>query len=1050
MGDVPLKPTLARPPLDPRLSLQTPPNGVHSPSSTTHSNGGSGRSGKNVAFAPLTEYKDAPNHRTEKRSSPPSGALIPSAKASKPQKGILKPFSSPNPLEFSFDTANGVVTSRSFVDMLDSTLRQLAGDDRADKIDAYGILSSALKASNNLPDRVALQDRMPRFMEFIQRDITSTPLHAPLVNHALTFLLTILHFSGVSSSLTSEFGIFIVDHCIRSFGDSSVPKDVTRHLLQVVAQQHFSPRVMTIDRVTRLLTALHNIEDHVTGKSIIRSRIMIYRRLMKQCKPAMLAHTGWLRDLVTDTLSVTKDIRSVAITFGFEASSIIGKDRQISRKLAELFRASHADKNSKDNQESGNRREYINFYIERLRTMLRSRQDPSCVPRIWSLILLLLRGIQLDKWHSLNPWLHVIQECFNTSDMQTRREANHAWNRFVYVIHFEEESFSKLLGPALCQPMRSQWKRKTKAAKNDKEFQNTIFGSACNLFYYMFKPGVPYAQLDLYWDAGFEPVMQQLCGPEQGNDRYDQAVCILTNLFDAKTRRQWTEDRVMANPLANASELPPLDPKWLRRNAARVFQVIQPVLERRFSDLADGTSAVSKMWRTLITSVSSAASKEIKVSSETNVFISHVFTSLLSLWRRGIPAIPDGEDAAKQRRTFLASTREFLTVVVADFGVLPFTEKQLASRQDVFTPVTTPSHRSPKTSGVVMTPLHHLFSILSSMPNGVQDDDAFADFFEAVFRPFFRTKNAKASSELAQEMLNSIPMDSICPYGPWVMVANTVKAALEQGETRYKSSLGSPSINEVPIGREYRDLCKMLERGFKSTPNLPWEHWFTFFETFESRVGEETGDAGRALAVVEPLAKMILEHISAPNQALAMNTVYASSALLLIAKQPADRQAVDAARRCLWGTATAKSPTFDPFDNLYKLSNFLMENLYKNLGSPDAAELAVSFMEDLETFLSQCNSSLVMRTIPILQDGLVFWVKDDESRLSSRQTAETASIVSTPPNHPNQPWTNKCHRRSRYGIRSVTSSRHKNRRQSISRVWSASSVPLSRASTGML
>ncbi|SPO02149.1 related to telomere length regulator protein rif1 [Cephalotrichum gorgonifer] len=993
MGDVNLQPTLARPLLDHRLSLHTPPSGVHSPTSTAaHSILSSGRSGKNVAFASLTECKEAPSYDAENRATPPSGPLVPSAKSSKPRKGILKPSLSHNTLDISFESPNGV---RSLVDMLDSSLRKLAGDDLADKTDAYDILHRSLMASNNLPDRVALRDRMPRFTEYIQRDITTSPLHSSLAIHALKFLLTILHFPGVSSSFTTEFSTFMIDHCIRSFEDSSIPKDVTRHLLQVVAQQNFSHRVMNSERVTRLLTSLSTIENHVTGKSIIHSRIMIYRRLMKQCKSAMVVHTGWLRDLITDTLSTTKDIRGAAIVFGFEAAAEVGKDKQVSKKLAELFRSTDNSQEPGDKPESEDKREYIDLYIERLRAMLRSRQDAFSVPRIWSVVLLLLRGIQLDKWQSLNPWLHVIQQCFNTSDMQTRQEANYAWNRFVYVLHFEEASFSKLIkSQTLCQPVCSQWKRKTNPTKTDEGFQAAIFGSACNLFYYMFRPGISHDQLSRYWEKGLKPVIQQLCAPGQGDDRYDQAICILTNLFDVTTGRQWVQDRALTNPLADASDLPALEPKWLRRNAGKVFQLVQPILERRFGDLADTTSSLSKMWQTLITSVSSAASKEIKVSSETTEFVSQVLASLSALWKRGVTEGAEGQDADKQRAIFLASTRQFVTVVVTAFGALPFTEKQqerkLRGKQDVPTPSSTPSHQSPKTGGVAMMPLHHLFSILSSIPDGVQDDEAFSDFFESVFKPFFRTKNPKASSALAQEMLNWDPVDSTCPYGPWVMVANTVKIALAQGQSQNESSLGIPSSNEVPVGREYRGLCRILERGLKSTPNLPWEHWLALLDNLEARVSEEMGDAGRALAVVEPLAKMIFDHVTTPGSSLTRNAVHAATALLLLGKQPRDRQAVDVARRRLWGTAGAKSASFDPFDNLYKLSNFVMQELYKNLDSPDLGDLAVPFMDDLETFISECNVSLVMRSISILLDGLVFWVKDDELRLSSRQATETA------------------------------------------------------------
>lgn len=1018
MADAPFKQVLARPSFDPRLSLQTPPSGVHSPrSAATDSNPSSRRSGKNVAFASDTLIREAPVYDSENRVSPPSGPLVPSSKASKPQKGILKPFISPNPLDISFNTANGVTSQYSLINMLESSARRLAGDDRIDRMDAYGILSRALRASNNLPDRVALQERMPRFMEYIQRDITVSPPDSSLTNHALTFLLTILHFPGVASSLTNDFGIFMIDHCIRSFGDSAVSKDVTRHLLQVVAQQNFSPRVMTPDRVGRLLAALSNIEQHVTGKSIIHSRIMIYRRLIKQCKPLMLVHTSWLHDLLADTLSNTKDIRGAAIVLGFEAASTIGKDRQVSKKLADLFQA------MVDEQK------YVDFYLDRLKTMLRSRQDASFVPKIWSVVLLLMRGIQLDKWQYLNHWLRVIQQCFNSGDMQTKQEANYAWNRFVYVLHFEEASYTKLLGSTLCQPVCSQWKRKVSAPKTDEGFQNVIFGSACNLFYYTFKPGVSQGLLDKYWDTTVKPVMQQLCANNQPEERVDQAISILTSLFDNTTRRQWIEDRVLTNPLADASELPPLEPKWLRHNAARVFSVLRPILDRNFADIGRTSTPTYKLWYTLIASVSSAAAKEIKVSFDTTEFISYVFTSLLRYWRRGITKEnSQGQDISVFGPIFLSSIRQFIGTVVEAFGLLPFTEKQLCSRQDTFTPATTPSHRSTKVAGVSRTPLHHLFTILSTLPNGVPDDAAFADFFTGVFAPFFKAKNARAASDLAQEMLNSVPMDSLCPYGPWIMAANAVKTALASGQSRSAPSFAPTSSLEPLVGKEYRDLCRILERGFKSTPNLPSECWSSFLEAVETHITEETGPAGRALALVEPLAKTILDHVTTTGRSVDPRAVYATTALLHIASQPRDRQTVDSARMRLWGTSTAKSASFDPFDSLYKLSNVVMEELYSSLGDVEMAKLAAPFLTELDGFLRRCNNSLVLKTVCTLQDGLVFWIKDDESRLSSRQSADTASAVCIIRNEETylRCWVvlaNMLNRPSSCGIKSATSSR---------------------------
>jgi len=1012
ISDVPLKQTSIQPPVDPRLSLQTPPNTTSPKSTSANSNSSLKRSGKIVAFSLQTEYKEAPTYIDENGISPPSGPLVPSAKASKPQKGILKPFMSPNPLDISFNNVNGATTPGGLIKMLDSSVRQLAGTDRVDRMDAYTTLSRALRSSNNLPDRVALQDRMPRFMEFVQRDITSSPLDQSLAIHALTLLTTILHFPGIASALSNEFAVFVVDHCIRSFGDSAVPKDVMRHLLQVMAQQDFSARVMTSDRVGRLVVALNNIEHHVTGKSIVHTRILIYKRLLKQCKPYMISHNGWLRDLVNDCLSSNKDIRGAAIVLGFEAAFAIGKDRTISRKLAEIFTVVAEDQ------------KYIDFYLGRLATILKNKQESFTVPRIWSIVLLLLRGsVALEKWSGLNPCLRLIQKCFNTSDIQTKQEANYAWNRFVYVMHFDEKAFSSMLEKTFRQPVCSQWNRKVSLTKTDEGWQSVVFGSACNLFYYAFKPGSPEVLLGQSWDHALKPIIRQLCrAPQAGADnRMSHAITVLTSLFDSTTRRQWNEDRVAVNPLADPSELPAIDPKWLRRNASRVFDLLDPILFSNLSELADRNSPTSKMWQMMITSVASAASKEIKVSFDTTEFVSRMFTTLVKLWNalgRGEQNLEslvgdeekegkDGgatDEAKEQTRidalkpVFLSGIREWIMTAILALGVLPFTEKQLCDRQGTFTPVATPSTRPAKTQGLVRTAVHHLFSIFSTLPENVADNDDYYNFLQAVFTPFFKAKRQRAASELAQEMLASIPADLPCPSGVWYMAASIVVPGVVSSSPRESNSQPS-SASDAPVAREYREIAKVLERGLMSTPNLSWARWTAVLGFFERHVSEETLDSGRALAVVEPLAKAALE-ITPPDCLWGdemSKVVKVSTTLLSMSTQPRDRQAMDLARRRLWGTPGSKAATFDPFDNLYKLANIAMTYLYDNLEQAGVEDLSVPFLKELVGFLGRCSGNLVLRTVSILQEGLVLWVKDPEGRLSFRQLGATTEAVSVWP-----------------------------------------------------
>ncbi|PHH89769.1 hypothetical protein CDD83_5305 [Cordyceps sp. RAO-2017] len=367
---------------DPCHSLQTPPSAnSHLSSAVAGSDAGSDpgsrRLCKRVEWSSHTEYKDPPDYRdgTRLEKSPPLSA--PPSASSRPIKGILKPSPSPSPFGSSFGTQlDGTIAQPNLGEMLDSTIKQLAGPDRDSKLDAYMVLARALKTSNNLPDRVALQNKMSLFMQFIQRDITSKnqngTLDSSLVNHALTLLATFLHFPAIASTITSDFGVFVIDHAIRSFEDPAMPKEVIRHLMQVVAFQNFSPKVMVSDRVGRLLAALHNIEQHLKGKSIVMSRLHIYKRLVKQARNCVIAHSDWLKDMFTDMLSTVKDIRAQAISLGIEAGFALRSDKLLFRKVAEIFKTA-------DNDQT-----YIDFYIERLQRMIKDKQTASAVPQIWS------------------------------------------------------------------------------------------------------------------------------------------------------------------------------------------------------------------------------------------------------------------------------------------------------------------------------------------------------------------------------------------------------------------------------------------------------------------------------------------------------------------------------------------------------------------------------------------------------------------------------------------------------------------------------------------
>lgn len=972
-----LKAQLARPgAFDPRLSLQTPPNAALAVSASQN---GSSRTRKKVEWSSHTEYKEASEFRQNKapnKSSPPSAP----SSALKPVKGILKPSSSPITLTTPLGgDAQSSPTHKNIIEMLDSTIKQLAGSDRHSKLDAYMMLARALKASNNLPDRVALQDKMSLFMQFIQRDVTArtenATLDTSLINHALSLLATFLHFSAIASTLTSDFGIFITDHAIRSLEDPTTPKDIARHLMQVVALQNFSAKVMTSDRVGRLIASLHKIEDHLKGKSIIMTRIIIYRRLVKQSRNQMIANSDWLQDLFTDMLSNVKEIRLQAIELGTEAGFSLRSEKQLMLKAADILQAVNEDET------------YIAFYIRKLQDMLKDKQTASAVPQIWGVLVLFVR-CPLERWQYYGPWLTIVQSAFNMADFTTKHEANYAWNRYIYLSLSDNKSTPKSLG-VLCQPLLSQLRRKMspKHVEESMKLRRVVMGSICNLWYYGFAPGSDKYPTSVVWEFTVQPIISSLISlhgnPDIPTDSLMQAARFLTSLLDVSTPRVWRQDRILDLPPVKTEELPAVDAKWTRRNCDKVLELVAPILEQKFLDLSNKESLTSRLWTSLVGSITSASAKDIKVSDETIKFLAAALGILSKIWSTGTS---QGDGAASAK--LFASVKNYVDIMVNGLGVLPFTEKKVSLNEShTYEPASTtpkaPEGES-KSQGVVSFPLHHLFSVLVAAPAGVNDDEQLCDFFQAVFEPFLKDKSPRSRIELSKELLQTIPKNTLSSYGPWAMCANSLSRFLEQGSDKPGMNTAGPGSI---LGPEYRDLVSVLERGLLSHPNLPMKRWLVLFQAAASHAKLQVGDGGQALAIVEPLAKVVLEHLPGDSNALSTlslrNSMLATAALLETAKLPRDGQALEAARRRLWGNpiTTARSGFVDPFDSLYKLSNALASTMYSTLSTSTEFEYGNEFIHGVATFLERSFPLARLNTLTKFQSSLCMLIEDENDHL---------------------------------------------------------------------
>lgn len=956
-------------------SLQTPP-GVLSPS--TSSKDSTARR-KRVGFSSQAQYQDPPiyvDHISGKQQ--PTPVSLPSS-TSRPVKGILKPAATPNRL--------GPARGRDldiekpgllkFAEMLESTLQQLAGADRESKVDAYIMLFRGLKASSNLPDRIALQQKLDVFLQFIQRDLSSRTstgnVDLSLATSAIKLLHTFLRHQGIASSIPTDFGIFLVDHCARAFQDEQAPKEVIRHLMHAMFLQNFGPEVITSERIGRLIKALHDLENHMSGKSIIQSRIHVYEKLVEQCPQHMATHSDWLQDLFTDMLSSATEIRSAAIRLGLHAAFSLNKDKRVVSRALDLLNLSLEDK------------KYVEHISERLNSMLEGAEDCVFVPRIWSVITLFIPNP--DSWDYFKPWTTILQRSFNLANHQVKKEANLAWSRYTYRLFLDRRLGRKQTIRLVRDPLLMQVKRKA--------LRDFVLGSIRNFYYYACRPEMNLKMLDDIWDLGVAPLMQRLVNHEdEGNTNIAQAAALLTGLIDCRTRRIWNQDRIADPALIKDHELPAIEPKWIRANSARIFELVGPLLEKGFVELSVPASQSQRLWQAVVNSVASASAKDVKLHDDTARFVAGAFTLLLAVWKKGPTSAIDGKPYSSSQ--FLNSTKEFILVLVQGLGLLPnpFLDKHFVrDKDDKFVLHTTSSsHRSGKHQAIKRNPLHHLFILLSELPPGIRDDDALVVFFEAAFSPFFGEKSGSTRVDLSREFLRLLPADAYCPYGLWVLCTTRIAASLQQRQCN-DSSIGSGSGSN--LGPEFREIVKILERGLISTPNLPWEQWAHLFRTLLSWVKDETGDAGVAIIVVEPLAIVLKDLTPTDGTALPANWLRATVELIVASTHPRDKLAVDAARRRLWGTPTAggRQASFDPFDNLYKLFVGVLETLYTNVASCDS-DLVTQLLTELKGFFDRGNPQLVLRALVSIQESVACWVEDKEHCLTRSNLPSLVEAVS--------------------------------------------------------
>jgi hypothetical protein len=209
----------------------------------------------------------------------------------------------------------------------------------------------------------------------------------------------------------------------------------------------------------------------------------------------------------------------------------------------------------------------------------------------------------------------------------------------------------------------------------------------------------------------------------------------------------------------------------------------------------------------------------------------------------------------------------------------------------------------------------------------------------------------------------------------WEILADFATIA---ADTRDETDINR-SISQ-PLGVDYRDVVKILGVGITISPDQPLSRWKILFRTLATSATIDAGEAGRAIAVVEPLANLFL-----PTTSRASNPVTGLSYLPILlgkAAYPKDRQALDAANRRIWGAGNAgpKTTTFDPYIQLYDYIKTSLVTGYDSFSKQSHHDY-VDVMSSVTNLLSRCPIPSLLNALAKIQSGIASWIVDGGYKL---------------------------------------------------------------------
>jgi hypothetical protein len=331
-------------------------------------------------------------------------------------------------------------------------------------------------------------------------------------------------------------------------------------------------------------------------------------------------------------------------------------------------------------------------------------------------------------------------------------------------------------------------------------------------------------------------------------------------------------------------------------------------------------------------------------------------------------------------------------------GATPFVEEILArTDSDGVEVAPTPSHRPSKHHSAPLSPMIILLGQFCLPPKGQSADDVYYNHTEVLLRRFITPKSTDAAKlELLSRTLHSWTEEhrasgtGTAVEKMWVVVASVAIKTLQ------RDSPASPNQDSQSLGNCLRSGLDIYVKGLSLAASPDSRRTLsTIYDVLSTAAKDGSGDGGVAMAVMEPLAKALVESDASTELKLMV-----TSHMLGNVSWPKTRQAMEQARKALWGVGLPphKASTFDPYDQVYSLIGDLMIHTYGDFAKGTAPSTSVcgDFVRSVVLYLRKAPLSLLPVALRKIQDGFVSWIEDHERVTCQQlQVAELVSCILT-------------------------------------------------------